>query len=476
MRNILRVAALIAAIHTLPEAGTWKEGKPTPEESRAEADRLADSIGRAEKAELARKLDFTGRIAFPGDSSDCVAYDKAGGECVLAAAEFNRRVADCIPPDGWDAADRKQREAWIHETRESLAHGLAGEKFILTKLRDPGLRAKVDAETDQTLRDLNQARRRAFGDSALRTLYAGRLAPIFKERTENSYRIIASTDSLFIDSIFRIVKGSRSTDRNQLPAGRIPWHACNGECEALAGTLRWDSVSQGDWIGPIRFPFAWAMIQLSGKRTVPGLSYEAAIPYLHAMGPSLAWLRKPTRSEIRKEFEANRIRYEKPDTIIAKAWLAPPAAARSAKAAGDVRAPGKGASLDTSRFRPLMLALTSLPDSLRRTVESRMDKQGYFSATLEFGAWVFRTQELRRAKTGASLADVEEKIGNELEIRAFDLFAEQARLTVAAESESVRKRVLIGMLKKEQGLTFENLAREKEAWLGKDIKLLGVSR
>jgi hypothetical protein len=105
-----------------------------------------------------------------------------------------------------------------------------------------------------------------------------------------------------------------------------------------------------------------------------------------------------------------------------------------------------------------------------------MDKQGYFSATLEFGAWVFRTQELRRAKTGASLADVEEKIGNELEIRAFDLFAEQARLTVAAESESVRKRVLIGMLKKEQGLTFENLAREKEAWLGKDIKLLGVSR
>lgn len=351
---------------------------------------------------------FAGRVESPmwdlemiqvnGDPSDCMAW--IGLKCMVNLGEYNAatlqyRVPASLPLDS---------------ARVEILRRYLPVKQIADSARALGMDWNSDSlaresEYRQTAAHWLHASQR-FGKpvsdpAILKSLYGSYYDKYFAAREELTLAIIGSSDSVYLDSLYRIQSAwetsSRSRKGPRLPSApepALPWtHFKESELPR-----EFKSALYGFRIGqcapPFRTSMGFFMARITNAARTPELAFREALPTLLFLATRDKYLNNDSvvEAQARKYYSTHKARFALPDTLELQTWLAP----RFHRARDSASSSGKplGPMPDTAAFRSVRLSSLWLPDAFRMRIQDSAKRQSRDSTigplTDKFGTWHFK--------------------------------------------------------------------------------------
>ncbi|HKP95810.1 MAG TPA: peptidylprolyl isomerase [Fibrobacteria bacterium] len=407
---LLSICLGLACTHGLRAETPYEDKKkiqPDPaverqQRERAEKRRLAYEM-QARKYAEAQAL-----LRVDADSGDCLAMHNQRGVCLVNAQAFNRAVGSVEPDDGLGATPEKKRERIRGTRRELLKQMLQGE-FLTDALKATGLEGEVvrraqDAETHKWAQAA-----KAIGETRLRAIYR-RYREIFAARESRVYQVLASTDSLWIDSLSKLPPSVAPRD----PQSRVPWVSVPDTLMPPELAEAGSSLKKKKSALTVSWKAGYACIRLASVLKVPSIPFEQALPTLVGLIPYTDPDSLQALQEAQAYYTAHPAEFRNPDTLVLDVALVPGEAANAAWArqprqirlqslelpeqvglwlTGPPTQPNARSALPNARS-----ALPNGRDSLR--VGATLGP-----VFLGVGTWTFRIAQIRK---GAGLAGFEE--------------------------------------------------------------------
>jgi hypothetical protein len=256
----------IAFLDSVPVSWADKGGKDYEAVLRANA-RAEEAWRRRRQAEETARARFLDSLRVSADGSECMAFDPTAGACVVNVAAFNGAVA------GWTGFQAEGSPASAQDAeavRRDMLRILLEEAYVREGPLSRQARDSLDAAYAESLRARVRAAREWIGDSLLRATYRRNFDALFRGRTLAQVRILAASDSVWLDSARR---ATPETAWRLIPAEALP-----SPFQEAALTL-----DSGRTSGPSRLPFGFICMRSGGWLTLPDTSFEEALPRLIAL-------------------------------------------------------------------------------------------------------------------------------------------------------------------------------------------------
>jgi hypothetical protein len=419
-----------------------------------------------EKERLERRREYTLAIRLDEPEEECLARLARTRACILTVREFNNAASRWFPPA--DSLSAIPGPAEADSLRKNLLYTLLEDPYLdarisMSESKDSLQAVLAEAEAER-IRNLRQNP----GDSALRSLYR-KHAALFRARTESTYEILGSSDSAYMDSLWRAIASPPSLAAGAEPP---PWRIVPERAIPSQARAALASRKPGETPPPWKTPYGFFLIRLHSRNAVPEVPYAEAVPLLGAIQA------QPGGSDARQEeliasyYERNRGIFTEPDSLRLQAWLKP----------GFKRKRGDTFRNVETRVRrnlpvedTLAAASLTLPDSLLPAeVRARVAwhpalAPGAFLGPLPsaYGTWYFRILEMRRGKRLLTLEEARAEIAETLFPGQKRDPLERARAYLDDKRNSLRDGLLAGYLADTRQRRNEGLA----AWVQRELSL-----
>ena len=345
-------------------------------------------------------------LQLQGDPEECLAW--AGRDCFLTLQEYNAAAA-YYPMPGTIP---------LGTARTIILKRYLQEKRLAANARTLGLDRKADSAMQRVLnrkRDLPWIQSAlAFGKpvqdmSLLQAAYGKYYGRYFAPGEDVTLAVIGSSDSAYIDSLYRVLRagyGKRTADRNpgRRPAAKpaLPWSYFQERQLPQDLIARADTLKVGQCSSPHRSPFGYFLVRLAKAAPTPEVSFDNAYPQVVFLATRDRFLGMDSLAEAQaKRYYAMNIgQFAWPDTLGLRAWLIP---RQEAPTPGMARRTGKAPVLaDTARFKALELSSLALPPGLRISLQEQARKDSaktFFGPFSDgYGRWYFQIRSRKPAR------------------------------------------------------------------------------
>ena len=330
-------------------------------------------------------------------ANDCVAQDPGTSICILTVEAFNRALEQKEVPLREDLSEEGQgfpAQNDIDAVRGQVLLRILEEQYFTAAPIPARDKDSLSALADATVFERNQAARAALGESTLGAAYRELFPAVFRGKEESLYEVLASTDSLRLDSVRSASDAGARGAWQIVPEADLP-------AEALPAVR---AVKSGALAGPVRVPFGYLFLREASRRRLPDVPMAAALPLL------LSWTSIPAGGEPGwdKEMEEFHRQYPEtcitPDTLTFRAWLLPGAE----KGALSRRLNRVRMQADTANTHSVTVQDRELPRSLREDLSKfppcrRGEALGPIPSG--FGTWYLLAQEVRKGGRRLSLEE-----------------------------------------------------------------------
>lgn len=346
------------------------------------------------------------KIQLDASAAKCLARDTVAGACLVSVGEFNLQVLN-FPAERSTPRDSVRAEV-LDKALNEIHYAELGRGKGLD--RKDGVRARTEealAGLDESVRATGRSAR--LTDSVLQDLYRRRSEEA--RRRSREVRVTGCSDSSLCDSLYRAATPKRARGGKPVAAPAVLPGVVSvavdlpAPLRAVADTLAPGAVSK-----PVRTRYGRFLLSGVSVAAAKDSGFEASRPELmaQALAERIRSHRMPDARAIEEHYRNHFEDFLAPDTLVLDAWLFP----------GDRQ--GIRKLSDTSRHRPLRVVSVDLPDSTRlvleRFRESMPDRESFgFSDFL--GTWVFRVAQVRAGRGPSPLAQVRDRIENELASR-----------------------------------------------------------
>lgn len=340
-----------------------------------------------------------------GDPEECLARN--GNACLVTLREYNAATLLYAFPARMplDSAKAAIMRRYLVEKR------LADSARALGLDRNPDSVLRRQRLTSQGARWLQSAKRLGVpvkDNQSLKSAYGRYYERYFAPGEEVSLAIIGSSDSAYIDSLYRIFSAwernggpLRAPARKMAKEPDLPWSYFKAEelPEEMAALT--DAFRPGQCSPPYRSGAGRFLVRLAAAVRKPEVPFSDAFPCLVFLATRDKYLNMDSvvEAQARRYYSANQARFAYPDTMALQAWLIPGQEKASLDPAD--RKGGKAALSDTSRFKAMAVSSLSLPDDIRIALQDavRKDSLRSFFGPLEnpYGRWYFKIRSKKPA-------------------------------------------------------------------------------
>lgn len=397
MRWTAALACLgILASHPAPAgaADANPDGKTAEDDRKAQENnrRIEARLERQRQQEARRYARIQDMLRVKADPAACVASHNREGGCLVSVSQFNA-FAGTVEPDGAMDADR------VRTVRLAMLRELLREAYLADKLRATGLGKEVAEKGMAEEAQVWATAAKHVGQERLRSLYA-LFGDFFARREDRTYEVMASTDSLLLDSLRREAVRPRagkeapgSPSRDGAPGpGRseaLPWAVVADSL--LPAPLADSGKALRKWqCSPVlRWKGGFAVIRPADIRVTPAVPYEDAVPVLVGLANYRPLDSARAVAEAQAYYQAHPGEFAAHDTLVAEVRLHP------------------GTKPDTSLDRRTAafarMSSVDLPADARRWLEGRdslRTGRTYGPEYRGLGVWTFRLLVARKGKGG----------------------------------------------------------------------------
>jgi hypothetical protein len=245
-------------------------------------------------------------------AEDCVAEDPGASVCLLTVDAFNRALEHREVPLRQKDPDFPT-QADIDAIRGEVLRQILGEKYFAAAPIPARDRDSLSALADATIFKRNQAFRDTLGEATLRAAYRELFPMVFRGKEESSFEVLASTDSLRLDSLRSAPDSSARGAWPIVPEAELP-------AEALHAAR---AVRSGAMAGPIRVPFGYIFLREASRRRLPDVPMSAALPLLISQASIPAGGEPGWEKDMDAFYRQHPELFIAPDTLTFRAWLLP---------------------------------------------------------------------------------------------------------------------------------------------------------
>lgn len=457
---LLSICLWLACPHGARAEASLEEGKKNwPDRAlerqlreRAEKQRLAHDMQIRKYAEAQALLRVN------ADSDDCLAIHVQRG-CLVKAQAFNRAVGSVEPDHGLGETPDKKRERIRFIRRELLKQMLQGE-FLMDALKATGLEDEVVKRAKEAEAQKWAQAAKAVGEKRLRAIY-DRYQDAFAARESRVYQVLASTDSLWIDSLSKLSPSAPSGD----PQSHVPWVSVPDTLmpPELADTAR--SLKKTKSALTVSWKAGYACIRLASARRSPPISFEQALPTLVGLSPYRDPDSLQALQEAKDYYGAHPAEFRNPDTLVLDVALAPGEAAEAAGARHPryIRLQSIDLPKQAGQWLTGSSAQPNAPSALPAARDSLRVGATLGPVFIGVGTWTFRIVRIRK---GTGLTRFEEaKDGLEALLRrrrTAQALAEVREVTLD-KSRALGMRIFEDLLNERQAPDEAELSRRMQA-------------
>jgi hypothetical protein len=336
-------------------------------------------------------------IQAPGNN--CLVKYKDGDSCFLTVGQFNRylRYKDITKILSIDGARRRAiqeiiRDVYIADVaRKQLA---VGNDTVISQARQNWMKWKT---VKRKYKDLGTPVKDSI---SLKDAYNTYYDALFSERVTPFFSIIGSSDSLYMDSIFRAfkneisgkdgkIKGQSKTTKN---GSDLPWSSSQAgflprEFDKYTDTMHFKEVS-----GIIRMPYGFFIIRLDSVQKRPERRFEDAKMDLIYLATKRKWknLDSMLVEKAYEIYKSNLALCNKPDTLKATFFLTPDAESMKNKKPIFEKDLERGLAVISSQL-PL-----DISDSLASRIYASKNKKKIMGPIItRYGVWNFKVLDIK---------------------------------------------------------------------------------
>lgn len=345
-------------------------------------------------------------VQIAADPRSCLAYDTVLGACILDVARFNLEALTYRCPRSvsldtvrWQVADKALNEArysdlarksgWDQrdDVRSLVGSVLSGFAGLDSRM------AMASLVTDSVLRQ-------AFREHP----------EVWRESEETKVRLTGSTDSVFLDSLWRAASadGTGKSERRKR-AVAVPGQTVLSSL--LPDLLRRiaDSLPVGAVSRVVKLPYGRFFVSILEVRMIPERGFDEVRDQLRSLllAGKIGERVRPTEVELKVRYNQYRSRYRRPDTLEMRAWLRP-----------ESRSGAAGRFDSTGRW--IRSTSFALPDTTRMLLEQLREvrpRDSLFQVIDPFGLWSLRIASVRRGTGYLPFEAVRGRILAELSVR-----------------------------------------------------------
>lgn len=337
-------------------------------------------------------------IQVEGDPAECLAW--SGSNCMVNTGEYNAaalqyRIPTALPLDS----------ARIEILRRYLP-----VKRFADSARALGLDRNRDSLIKETEYKQQATRwvhasllygRPVSDQTVLQSLYGRFYEKYFAAREELIFTVIGSSDSVYLDSLYRIYsawdKRRRTLKRPNAqppPEPALPWTQFKGQelPEELLAAV--PAYQVGQCTPPFRVDMGFFLVRITKSTQNKEVAFKEALPTLIFLAAREKYTNMDSvvEAQARKYYSGHKALYAFPDTLDLQAWLIP----HNARRVGPAPSSKKQALLlpDTAAFQSLRLSSLRLPDEIRIRIQDAARNHPRDSAfgplPDKFGTWHFK--------------------------------------------------------------------------------------
>jgi hypothetical protein len=268
-------------------------------------------------------------VMMKGYAGDCIVYKKTSGKCVADVKTFNGFV---------DEHGTRPTYIPLDSVKALILEDLLQVKYFAEKARQlrydtlPAMRLKMRREIRVRM---NRFRNQEdLSDDQVRTLYKKYYASDFSSRKKVIIDLLGSSDSSYINSIYKVMVKAKSLPGVRTGAGdvdaigklKLPWRKI--QIEDLPAEMRpiVDSLREGDISKPLKTPCGVFIARIYKVITVSEVPFDTVkYELLRLYGErEICFPKDSQTSEIlRKYYDVHKDLFPTPDTINMKVWLVP---------------------------------------------------------------------------------------------------------------------------------------------------------
>ncbi len=411
-------------------------------------------------------------IAVNADSQLCLVINPDNRECIVTVNEFNNFLS----------LHRIQRRIRLETARRLALRELLTDLHLADRAEKAGIPARkelMEAE-EQWVEKRLLWREHAYltetidDDRLLNSTYDKYYDRFFREKKLMTVGIIGSTDSLFIDSLYRDIQKKEADtvpSRKRSYTNSLPWVILPSADLPDTIISAIDTLKQKQSC-VLKTPFGFFICRIFNVRRQREISFKQArdkLVYLILTERTISQ-GKPDSILALEYYLKNNNKFITPDTLIVRAWLVPLIDTLTLREM-DKKKLQQMISRDTTCFRPRVIGSESLPyivaDELLSRLVGKKDKQTLIGPlTSHFGTWYFSIQKVIAGRKKIPFASAREMIYNELEIQSFPF---DSILKTEAGIRAKEQLVLAGAYRKYAN---NNLEKEIADIPDKDIQKL----
>ncbi len=369
------------------------------------------------------------KLALNIDRKLCLVSDTKKDECIITVADFN----------GYLAFQQIPSNVTLKVARDMVLRKLLKKRYIVQLIEDSDIVFEKEFLEEQEkqvgnklIRNLDTDRSEIPGKERLKEVYDKYYDRFFRDRRTKKVGILGSTDSFYIDSIYRILRkfdadpeGIRATEKKRFILS-LPM-AVSVSDELPDSMFPFINNLRNQHYDMFSTPFGFFICRIvSEKRHFETPIDEAVNELRYLIREEKARSKGKTDSARAIEYyRENNEQFLVPDTMVCRVWLVPLIDTLSFKRM-DEKSRLQILVRDTSSFNSKIIASYNLPSQvaveLSRIFREMKGKKGVIGPISgPLGTWYFLVEKVISGNGKLPFESVRETILRDLEIRHFPL-------------------------------------------------------
>jgi hypothetical protein len=349
---------------------------------------------QSEAAEKEKPIPWEDLAVKNQDAGACLASTRTG-DCLVSVEEFNAYLPYADAQTGRTVAEARQQLSRFYAFQKLKS--LEGRREATDPEKKNIVQHVKDVQEYRKVREALIGMGLPVTDAAsLREAYQKHYREYFAERDSVWFQVLASSDSVYMDSIHRWL--DRQSEKRSVPekksipdaAPATPWMTFNEKdlpVELLAAT---DSFHVGQYSKPIKTPSGYFIVKLARIIPIPGTPPEKAQSmciYL-ATRDKYSNLDSVLAAKARKYYQEHPDEFLTPDTSSYRFWLVPRGKYRNIREYAE----------DTAHIRPMDKRGTDLPPTLTKKMNAKSipDSLGFHLVDTKFGQMLVKLIALKK--------------------------------------------------------------------------------
>lgn len=344
---------------------------------------------------LAPKVNYRSKeLQINSYADDCIAYVHKTGDCVLTVEHFNRVVLTMS----------FTKDLALRDARQNILEQALHVQYLAKEAREKGFIAQ--SQNDQRVKERVQGMMAGSSGKAyigsdkitqkmLEMLYKKYYDSLYSEREVLSLKIMASTDSVFMDTTYKTLKKEEELKKSETKPGRLakntsskisktimPWTPIDADQIPTELLVYLDSLSPKAFTKPVKTSIGYCILLLNRVDIKPEVSFDEVRDQLFQMAleGKTGAISKISDVEAQQHYKNHLDLYKTPDTVHISFWLYP-------------------SFIDTAHSKPWSTTSVLLPKSIAERVlrileDTLFTKSLYYTLDTEFGLLNFKNTKI----------------------------------------------------------------------------------